>query len=185
MTKKAFPEFRYHPEPLATGSVIESSQPCDVCNRSNGYLYDGPVYSSRNRDAGQVSVCPWCIADGSANRRLDVAFVVDGRWTSDLPMAVVDVIRRRTPGFTGWDREKWLSCHSDAAVFLGPCGFDDLTEHGDAAVEAVRSSFPAALGPDEVESALKALDRDTGPTAYLFRCRHCDTYLAYTDTDEG
>jgi uncharacterized protein CbrC (UPF0167 family) len=35
--------------------------------------------------------------------------------------------------------------------------------------------------PEEVEEDLAVLDKEGQPTAYLFRCRHCGTHLAYSD----
>lgn len=34
---------------------------------------------------------------------------------------------------------------------------------------------------DQIERYLKALSKDDQPTAYLFRCHHCHTHLAYSD----
>jgi uncharacterized protein CbrC (UPF0167 family) len=35
------PAFRYHPDPVATGSVARSGEACDVCGEERGYLYEG------------------------------------------------------------------------------------------------------------------------------------------------
>lgn len=180
MTIETLPDFRYHPDPLGTGSVIASTQSCDVCGEARGYVYDGPVYP----DDDQWVFCPWCIADGSAARKHGVAFTEDPDWGEPVPEAAVDEVIRRTPGFTAWQQERWLSHHGDAAAFLGACGIAELRKHGDAAVQAVRSDAArSGVAAAELDAYLESLDVNGSPTAYLFRCLHCDAYLAYSDRD--
>jgi hypothetical protein len=66
-----FPEFPYHPDPRATGSVVVSDTSCVACGQSRGFVYAGPVYSQ-----GELidSLCPWCIADGSAAEKYEAEF---------------------------------------------------------------------------------------------------------------
>jgi hypothetical protein len=47
------------------------------------------------------------------------------------------------------------------------------------AVEAVREE--AGYDDDAWDEYYAALDRDQGPTAYVFRCRHCGRLGAYSD----
>jgi uncharacterized protein CbrC (UPF0167 family) len=70
VTIKSLPDFRYHPDPLGSGSVIASAESCDACGQARGYVYDGPVYAEDD----QWVFCPWCIADGTAARRYDAEF---------------------------------------------------------------------------------------------------------------
>ncbi|WP_329340044.1 CbrC family protein [Streptomyces sp. NBC_01352] len=108
------PAFPYHPDPVGTGSVAPSDAPCACCGLRRGYAYTGPVFSAADLSD---PLCPWCIADGSAAERYEAQFTeVDGR---DVPMEVVHAVERRTPGFSGWQQERWLSHCGDAAVFLG------------------------------------------------------------------
>src|SRR6266480_2367057 len=65
------PEFRYHPDPRATGVIVASEARCVACSRTRGFIYTGPVYAEQEFiDA----FCPWCIADGTAARRFDAEF---------------------------------------------------------------------------------------------------------------
>ncbi|WP_264169817.1 CbrC family protein [Burkholderia cepacia] len=41
----SLPAFRYHPDPLATGSVIRSDARCVCCGDARGYVYAGPVHA--------------------------------------------------------------------------------------------------------------------------------------------
>ncbi|MCF3998784.1 CbrC family protein, partial [Pseudomonas aeruginosa] len=39
------PHFRYHPEPLASGSIETSAATCQCCGKARGYVYTGSPYS--------------------------------------------------------------------------------------------------------------------------------------------
>ncbi len=94
---------------------------------------------------------------------------------------VVETITMRTPGFSGWQQERWMFHCSDGAAFLGPVGRRELQTYPDA-LEVLRHEHDEYGWPQEqVEEYLAALDKDGQPTAYLFRCRHCGTHLAYSD----
>jgi uncharacterized protein CbrC (UPF0167 family) len=41
------PHFKYHPNPIATGSVVPSVEVCPVCGESRGFAYDGIPYGSK------------------------------------------------------------------------------------------------------------------------------------------
>ena len=112
----ALPEFAYHPDPVATGSVERSDAECVACGRARGWIYRGPVYAA---DELADSLCPWCIADGTAASRFDAEFTDVGDAPDGVPGEVVETIARRTPGFTGWQQEHWLYHCGDGAVFMG------------------------------------------------------------------
>jgi uncharacterized protein CbrC (UPF0167 family) len=116
---EALPTFRYHPDPVATGAVEASDGTCPCCGAARGYAYVGPVFAEDEVEG----LCPWCIADGSAASRFDAEFTeVDG----DVPDGVLVEVTTRTPGFTGWQQERWLVHCGDAAAYLGATGDDDL-----------------------------------------------------------
>jgi uncharacterized protein CbrC (UPF0167 family) len=170
-TAADLPSFPYHPDPVATGSVVPSDTECLSCGRRRGYVYAGPVYAVA--DIGH-ELCPWCIADGSAAERYEAFFTeVDGQ----VPMDVVRVVAQRTPGFSAWQQERWLTHCGDAALFLGRAGVPELEPYPDA-METLREDL-GSLG--DTEAFLAALDAEGQPTAYLFRCRHCERHLAYAD----
>jgi uncharacterized protein CbrC (UPF0167 family) len=173
------PEFPYHPDPLSTGSVKPSEQQCVCCGQARGFIYAGPVYAVEELDE---SLCPWCIADGSAAERFDADFTDLLDLPGDVPAAVVEEVVKRTPGFTGWQQEHWMFHCADAAAFLGPAGRAELESHADA-LDMLRHEHDAyGWSAEEVEDHVAALDRDGQPTAYLFRCLHCGTHLAYSDS---
>jgi len=70
--RSTLPSFRYHPDPVGTGSVTASDAECVVCGERRGFIYAGPVYAEGDYED---AVCPWCIADGSASESLGATFV--------------------------------------------------------------------------------------------------------------
>lgn len=175
------PRFRYHPDPLASGSIAHSDATCQNCDRARGYIYTGPVYA---RDELDEAFCPWCIADGSAAAGFDAEFVdaagIGGYGSWDrVPPEVIAEVSRRTPGFSGWQQERWWTHCGDAAEFLGPAGQTDLLERWPEAIEAIRAE--SGHTGTSWEAYFAALNRDHGPTAYIFRCRHCGRLGGYSD----
>ncbi|MFF3960210.1 CbrC family protein [Streptomyces griseorubiginosus] len=169
--RPALPAFPYHPSPVATGSVTASDAPCVCCGQERGWVYTGPVHAIDAPDSG---ICPYCIAFGKAAERYDATFA-DGI-KGDVPEEVVEAVLRRTPGFLAWQSPYWLTHCGDGAAFLGRAGAKELDKHPEA-VDRLRAEWP----DDRFDDFLAALDEDGGPTAYLFRCRHCATHLAYAD----
>jgi uncharacterized protein len=177
------PAFKYHPDPLATGSVIQSDAVCACCERARGFVYSGPMYTSEVRDVD--TVCPWCIADGAAHVLFGVSFTDEaaiggyGDW-DEVPEEVIGTVSYRIPGFNGWQQEQWWTHCKDAAAFLGPAGWKELEALGDAALAALKDNDTA---PDRLTWAefVPMLNKDRGPTAYLFRCTKCGQLGAYWD----
>lgn len=167
------PSFRYHPDPLATGSVVLSETVCACCGQARGAVYAGPVYAEEELDR---QLCPWCIADGSAAAKFEAVFVDsdgvgDYGCLSPVPDDVVEEISQRTPGFTAWQQETWWTHCNDGGAFLGPAGKAELDEMGDEAWTAVRTA--TGFEGEEWQAFASQVSRNGNPTAYLFRCLHC------------
>ena len=181
----SLPTFKYHPDPLDTGNVVQSDIECVCCGKQRGYIYTGPVYAVEEYDN---EICPWCIADGTAHEKLDAEFHdsegVPGWAFMDCPEVSEDIIEEicwRTPGFAGWQQEQWATCCDDAAAFLGRAGHKELNERWPGAIEAIQDS--TGLDDAEWTSFFRALQRAGAPTAYVFQCLHCKKLTGYQDTD--
>lgn len=179
-----FPTFNYHPDPIATESIIKSDITCVCCGKATGYIYVGPVYCEEDLIE---SLCPWCIADGSAHEKFEASFTDEsgiggyGEW-DPVPNEVIEEVAYRTPGFSGWQQELWWTHCGDAATFIGRAGKAELVSLGKAAISAIRDSTGLPDGP-EWHGLFDALNKDGSPTAYVFRCRKCGALGGYQDCD--
>jgi uncharacterized protein CbrC (UPF0167 family) len=178
----SLPTFRYHPDPVATTSIVASPKACRRCGQQRGYIYAGPVYADAELDE---ALCPWCIADGSAAREFDAEFTDPdgvgnyGTWDSVSP-EIVEEVSRRTPGFTGWQQERWWTHCADAAMFLGRAGRRELEERWREVVPALMAE--AGLEGASWREYAAQLDADGSPTAYVFQCRLCGQLGGYSDS---
>lgn len=171
------PVFKYHPDPIATGSVVRSATPCICCEQDRGYVYVGNIYCE---DDLEECLCPWCIHEGKAHVEFDAEFTDSaGVGDGELAEEVIEEVAYRTPGFSGWQQEQWLSCCDDAAAFLGIAGREELQSKWPEAIEAVQAEV--GLEGEEWDAYFHSLSVDEGPTAYIFRCLHCGKLLAYSD----
>jgi uncharacterized protein CbrC (UPF0167 family) len=175
----ALPAFRYHPNPVASGSLVESQKACRCCGKPRGYLYTGPVYCEEDLDD---ALCPWCIADGSAQTKFGATFVDSEAFPGDAPDQAMDEIVERTPGFNSWQSERWPCCCGDTAAFLRPAGIQELREQQELEGFALSHIiYEMGISGGAAKRLLESLHRDTGPTAYLFQCLHCRQYLFHVD----
>jgi uncharacterized protein CbrC (UPF0167 family) len=180
---ESLPTFRYHADPIRTGSIVASTNACRRCGRQRGYIYVGPVYADDDLDD---AFCPGGIADGSAARMFGAEFtdapgIGDyGSWEA-VPPEVVEEVARRTPGFTGWQQERWWTHCSDAGVFLGRAGWRELEGEWSDAIASIKADVQ--MDGDDWNDYFSALDARESPTAYVFRCRHCGQLGGYSDCD--
>ncbi|HYL98157.1 MAG TPA: CbrC family protein [Blastocatellia bacterium] len=182
MDAQALPTFKYHPDPLSTGSVqVDADTVCASCEQARGYIYAGPVYSEQDVDLDE-HLCPWCVADGSAAEKFEACFN-DAGTMDDVSDDIVDEIEQRTPGFVAWQEAQWLTCCNDAAAFLGLAGADELRKKFPKAIPAVKDYLKDEydLSGGELKEFMDSLDKDGQPTAYIFQCLHCHAFLAYVD----
>ncbi|MEP6537696.1 MAG: CbrC family protein [Bryobacteraceae bacterium] len=117
------PAFRYHPDPIASGSIIPSDVECRACGLKRGYICTAPVYAEEDLED---ALCPWCIADGSANRKFAATFVDSEAFPDGIPDDAVQEISERTPGFNSWQGGHWPVCCRDAAAFVTPAGIAEI-----------------------------------------------------------
>jgi uncharacterized protein CbrC (UPF0167 family) len=179
----AFPSFKYHPDPVGMGHVIESDTECACCRKVRGFIYTGPVYAVQDYSE---RICPWCIADASANEKLGASFTdevgIGGGMWDNVSHEVVEEVAYRTPGFCGWQQEKWWTHCGDAAQFIGRAGHKELKALSPQAIAAIQESAGLSDGPKWNEF-FTALDKDGSPTAYVFRCSKCGRLGGYQDSD--
>ena len=175
------PTFAYHPDPIASGSIEKSDKTCRCCGKARGYIYPGPAYCEEDLDD---ALCPWCIADGSAHETFGASFTDEAGFPDGIAQNVIEEVAWRTPGFRSWQQGEWLTCGNDAAAFLEPAGYTEIQARypkteGDLMGFIV---YKMEISGGVATRLLHSLDRDRGPAAYIFQCRHCDHRPAYIDT---
>ncbi|MFF5494196.1 CbrC family protein [Streptomyces aquilus] len=170
------PVFRYHPDPIASGSVRESAETCACCHRATGWIYTATFYTAQEVSG---SFCPWCIADGSAAERFDGEFM-DSYGLAGVGEEILHEVTRRTPGFHAWQDPHWLVHCGDAAAFVGEVGYSELAAHPEA-LDQLRQELRLGGLHDaaQVDQFLTHLGESA--TAMLFRCTACGAHLAYAD----
>jgi len=178
--RSTLPTFRYHPDPIDTGSITPSDATCAVCDEPRGFVYSGPVYAE---DDFEDAICPWCIADGSAAESLGATFMDSEAFPGDVPKRVIVEISERTPGYSAWQAEEWPSCCRDAAAFIGPVGIAEIRAKHPHLEGFVLRQISHGLGVSggAATRLLESLRRDASPTAYLFKCLHCEEALVHVD----
>lgn len=182
MSAQPLPSFTYHPDPMASGSFEARETTCLSCEQLRAYVYVGPVYAEADLDE---AICPWCISNGLAHERFGVQFtdidaIGDYDPTVSVPINIKEEVAYRTPGFNGWQQERWLNHCGDACAFLGPAGKAEVEALGSTdLIYSLR--VDAKMNDDEFAEYLGKMDKQAGPTAYVFRCLHCGKYQGYSD----
>jgi uncharacterized protein CbrC (UPF0167 family) len=174
------PSFRYHPDPVRSGSIVESDRKCRCCGVARGLVYAGPVYSEEELTE---AICPWCIADGSAHEKFDASFIDAAVLPDELPESVALHVSERTPGFNTWQGEAWPACCDDATAFLEPLGIAEIRSQAGGLEGGVLNHiiYEMQISGTAATLLLRSLNRDRGPTAYMFRCLHCDRHHFHID----
>jgi uncharacterized protein CbrC (UPF0167 family) len=174
------PEFRYHPDSIRSGSVEPLDATCRCCRKARGFIYTGPVYAEKDLSG---ALCPWCIADGSAHEKFDATFVDSEAFPDDVPESAIEEITERTPGYSAWQGEQWPACCGDAARFLRPTGLAQIRAEQRELEGLLMGHIVHEMGISggAATRLLASLDRDKGPTAYIFECRTCGTPKFHID----
>ncbi len=174
--------FRYHPDPVKSGSIVASETKCVCCSKKRGFIYTGSPYAEEELNS---CICPRCISDGSAHDMFSAEFtdfdsIGDyGSW-DDVPNEVKEEIAFRTPGFVGWQQEKWWTHCGDGAKFIEIVSKEEIFKYGKNLLGGLRKYCD--LEGKDWEHYINALNKENGPTAYIFECRHCGKYGGYSDT---
>jgi uncharacterized protein CbrC (UPF0167 family) len=175
---EALPAFRYHPDPVRSGSVEKSTVSCKCCGCERGFVYVGPVYAEA--DDLDDALCPWCIADGSAAAKFDAYFNNVGEIADKVPAEVQEEVEKRTPGFITLQEGEWRACCGDAAAYLMRASEKDLlSREFPRSRSALMMQMITEEGIPSAEAGefVMTLTQDSGHSAYMFRCLKCGKFL--------
>lgn len=171
-TRPRLPRFRFHPDPVASGSVAQSRAQCARCGQRRGFTYTSTLYAHENVQG----LCPWCIADGSAARQFGASFV-DGEPLVRAGIApdLIDEVCHRTPGFATFQTEVWQACCGLPGVFSGALDAEGMTGLTDDELEWLAV-------PSWQRDLWRAMDPTrTGIAVFVFVCETCGKRRLWAD----
>lgn len=172
------PKFKYHPDPVGTGAIVETNEECECCGLSKGYKAESTIYAI---DEIEI-ICPWCISDGSAAKKFDGEFSDSHPLLSNgIDKEIVKEVCERTPSFISWQQERWLSHCNDACEFHGDAQKSDLESlEGEQLETFLKEEY---ISKDLWPSIVQSYVPGNNLAVYKFRCRHCGQNKFYTDCD--
>jgi uncharacterized protein len=181
------PHFKYHPNAYQLDLFKKSKKACQCCGQVRGVVYDSSIYAVADLNA----ICPWCIADGSAAKKLDAAFIQtieppDGNHLKPLTLdaTIIDELRHRTPGYVSWQGEYWLTHCEDGCEFHGDLKQDELLTLPEATLSLFKKEHDYLFRPRNWGS-IEAFNENYFPAGdialYKFVCRHCGFIRLYCD----
>ena len=171
------PVFRYHPDPVRSGSVVESTAACKCCGQQRGFVYTGPVYAEA--DDLDEAICPWCIADGSAATKYDAYFTNAGEIVGEVPETVREEVEQRTPGYITLQEGEWRACCGDAAAFIMRATEKDLLSReflGSRSALIRQLITQEGMQSADASEFVMSLTKESDHSAYMFRCLKCGKY---------
>jgi uncharacterized protein len=167
------PRFKYHPDPLRTGSIKASTLACDCCGKARGYEYSGPFYSAHQPTP---TLCPWCIANGKAAQKYRGRLVdPDPLLDAEVSGHIAREVSERTPGFSGWQQERWQNHCRDACEFHGDAEPADLRALAGTALAALLEN--TGMNEKDWRDFLERYQTGGNPSVYKFVCRKCRTSI--------
>ena len=172
---KDLPRFKYHPDPLSTGSFEEGDEKiCPCCGNKSKVYYSSFPYCTEDVEY----ICPTCISNGEAAKKFDAIFVNNAEWHGEPDKEKDDELFRRTPGYLSWQGEHWLSCCDDYCAYIGTVGTRELK-----AMDIAEEVIAEYEERDEFADVEEYLVKDGSMCGYLFKCLHCGKYHLYVDAD--
>jgi len=180
------PTFKYHPDPIKTGAfTVGDAVNCDCCGQPTTTYYTGPFYSAEEIEA----LCPSCISTGEAAEKFDGEFQDYASIEGISPdpstpgalsnLAAIEEVTLRTPGYSGWQQEYWLSHCNDLCAFIGYVGWDEIKQLG--LVEEIAKDLDATSTWGDIEHVEKYCRNKGDLQGYLFKCLHCNQHRLYMD----
>lgn len=167
------PNFKYHPDPEGNDVIEESDEACICCNKKRGYIYTGPVYAIEELDE---QLCPWCIANGEAAKKFDASFADAHPLLRDgIAKDIVDEVSLRTPSYSSWQQEQWLSHCNDACEFHGDASEEDVRNASEETKQQWMQNYQS--GEDLWNTITEGYYPKGDNAIYKFKCRHCNQII--------
>lgn len=171
------PHFKYNPNAERLGIIKKEMTHCPVCGQNRAYVYRGPFYTVDEVEG----ICPWCIKDGSAAKKFKGEFQDAASCDSVInPESIVE-LTTRTPGYSGWQQERWLSHCGDFCALKDYVGWEEIKDLQDElSNDLTYIKTENNITQEELENYLV---NNGSMQGYLFQCLHCEKHRLTIDTD--
>lgn len=177
------PKFKYHPDPIKTGSVVESEEFCECCGKKRGFIYKGSMYTRHRPE----HICPWCIASGEAHEKFDIEFTSINYSVDEEDVECIcseeifNEVFHRTPGFSSFQEADWQCNCNDLCEFHGIATVGDFRKISEKETERLyRVTY---LDETELNELKKGDENEEQTYFFKFICRHCGEIRFMMDLD--
>lgn len=171
------PDFPYYADPLTDGCFEERAITCEVCGQHRKWAYIGGMYAENDPE----SICPWCVADGSAAAKFNGMFQ-DASFSNTATPESVNAVLTRTPTVAFWNPIHWPDHCGECCTYVGDVQPD---QHGDLLQLATIQQDLSSIGAQTRLTPEEVLNGSANGSLWLrlFNCRHCDAYRLALDLD--
>lgn len=167
--------FKYHPDPIATGTFnTDKTVTCDCCGKQTDVYYTSPFYTT----AKVSSLCPECIASGEAAKKFKGEFLDPEAAEGVSDKAKIDELVHRTPSFHSWQEPMWIAHCDDFCAFLGTKTWEEAEEMGIA--KDIEENYSEEDTGWSFKEAREHMENNGDP---VFKCLHCGKHFIYLDLD--
>ncbi len=179
------PKFKYHPDPVKTGSIKKSDETCECCGKKMGYIYSGSMYGRNTPE----NLCPWCISDGTAYEKYELEFasimpaVIDPNNPSEINCSekAFNELLHKTPAFSSYQEIEWPNHCEDFCEFHGLAKVSDVKEISEG--EKTRLFETSYLDEEELAHLVSGEDSEELHYFLKFKCVKCGELKFQFDPD--
>jgi len=177
------PKFKYSPNAFNLDIFEKEEGICSVCNEKRQIKYTSSFYSVEEPEY----ICPWCIADGKASEKYNGEFNdycgIEGvspepnDTDPTIPKELILEITNKTPSYTSWQQEVWLTHCNEPCAFIG---YAD-TKTIEPIIEELNDDIENnGYDPEFIRMHLS---KDGSLVGYLFQCVNCEQHRLHVDCD--
>jgi uncharacterized protein CbrC (UPF0167 family) len=179
--QEPLPVFWYQPNAAEDGAFIRRRGICDLCGKEREYFCASRFYVYGGPELRRIEVCPWCLADGTAEENAERDYPLLCDFDGDVDEREKSVILLRTPGFLAAQETVWLTHCGAPCAYLGTVDKEYLTSNGiDVREDLEREARRRRHTADDV---LFMLEHNNIYMGHLFRCLKCGAYRLSVDCD--
>jgi hypothetical protein len=175
------PIFKYSPNAYDLDLFENIEGVCSVCNEKRQLKYTSSFYSVEEPEY----ICPWCIANGKASEKYNGDFNdyygIEGVSSnpndadSTISKEQLFEITSKTPSYTSWQQEVWLTHCNEPCKFIGYADTKTIEPIIDQVNDDIENNGY------ETEFIKKHLSKHASLVGYLFQCVNCEKHRLHVD----